>query len=93
MTKIDKKGKDIKKSDRDYFKDYWTKPNYIFLIISTVVLILGYVLMMNGSWDSFLSMSVSPVVLILAYVILIPAAILFKIPQKIKNKADVPGKD
>jgi hypothetical protein len=49
--------------------------------------------MMDGSWDSTLSMSVSPVVLLIAYLILIPLSIFFKIPSKIKEKLSAPSKD
>ena len=93
MSKIHKNVKDQKKVSGSHFKDYWQKQNYFFLILGLVVLIIGYYFMMNGSWDSTLSISVSPVILLIAYLILIPLAIFFKYPTKIKEKLSVPSKD
>ena len=56
------------------------------------VLVIGYILMMQGSWDSTLSLSVSPVVLLLVYLVLIPVSIFFRKPAK-KETANVPGKN
>lgn len=93
MSKIHKNIKDQKRVIRVYFKDYWKKSNYVFLGISILVLIIGYYFMMDGSWDSTLSMSISPVVLLIAYLILIPLSIFFKFPSKIKEKLSAPSKD
>lgn len=93
MSKIQKNLKDPKKVSGAQFKDYWQKQNYFFLIFSLVFLIIGYYFMMQGSWDSTLSMSISPIILLIAYLILIPLAIFFKFPTKIKEKFNVPSKD
>jgi uncharacterized membrane protein YesL len=93
MSKIQKSIKDSKKVSGSHFKDYWQRQNYYFLLISFIFLVIGYYFMMDGSWDSTLSMSISPVVLLIAYLILIPLAIFFKFPTKIKEKLNVPSKD
>ena len=93
MSKIQKSIKDQKKVSGSHFKDYWQKQNYFFLIFSMVFLIIGYYFMMDGSWDSTLSMSISPIVLLIAYLILIPLAIFFKFPARIKEKLNVLSKD
>ncbi|MFA7228136.1 MAG: hypothetical protein WC061_03795 [Melioribacteraceae bacterium] len=93
MSKIVKGLKEPKKTEKSHFRDYWETPNYIFLILSMIVLVIGYYLMMDGSWDSTMSMSVSPVILLIVYLVLIPVTIFFKIPSKIKQKLNVPGKD
>lgn len=93
MSKIQKNIKDVKKVSGSHFKDYWQKLNYLFLVFSLVFLIVGYYFMMDGSWDSVLSMSISPIVLLVAYLILIPLAIFFKFPNKIKEKLNVPSKN
>lgn len=93
MSKIQKNVKEVKKVSGSHFKDYWQKQNYIFLILSLIFLIIGYYFMMDGSWDSTLSMSISPVILLIAYLILIPLAIFFKFPTRIKEKFNVPSKD
>ncbi len=51
------------------------KINYLLLIISAVLLIVGYVIM------SFQEITISPLILILVYVIIIPIAILLP-PRK-----------
>ena len=78
MLKTQKNIKDQKKITKSPFNDYWQRQNYLFLILSVIVLIIGYVFMMNGAWDSLLSMSVSPIILLVAYLILIPLAIFLK---------------
>ena len=93
MSKIQKSIKVQKKTAGSPFKDYWQKQNYYFLIISFIFLLIGYYLMTEGSWDSTVSMSVSPIVLLIAYLVLIPLAIFFKLPSKIKEKMNVPGQD
>lgn len=86
MSKVQKNLKDQKKITKSPFNDYWHKLNYSFLILSLVVLIIGYYFMMNGAWDSTLSMSVSPVILLIVYLILIPLAIFLKPSSKIKGE-------
>ncbi|MCB5270958.1 MAG: DUF3098 domain-containing protein [Candidatus Cloacimonetes bacterium] len=51
------------------------KANYLILIISALVLILGYVIM------SFNEITISPIILMIAYVIIIPFALLWH-PKK-----------
>jgi membrane protein YdbS with pleckstrin-like domain len=86
MSKAQKNLKDQKKVTKSPFNDYWHKLNYSFLILSLVVLIIGYYFMMNGAWDSTLSMSVSPVILLVVYLILIPLAIFLKPSSRMKEE-------
>lgn len=51
------------------------KANYILLIVSAIVLILGYVIM------SLNEITISPLLLMLAYTIIIPFALLWH-PKK-----------
>ncbi|MCB5252038.1 MAG: hypothetical protein RBR69_10350 [Candidatus Cloacimonadaceae bacterium] len=51
------------------------KANYILLIVSAVVLILGYVIM------SLNEITISPIILMIAYTIIIPFALLWH-PKK-----------
>ena len=51
------------------------KANYLILIVSAIVLILGYVIM------SFNEITISPIILMIAYVIIIPFALLWH-PKK-----------
>ncbi len=86
MSKAQKNPKDQKKNTKSPFNDYWHKMNYSFLIISLVVLIIGYYFMMNGAWNSTLSTSVSPIILLIVYLILIPLAIFLKPSSKKKEE-------
>jgi len=52
------------------------KANYGLLIISAIILILGYVIM------SFNEITISPILLAAAYVIIIPIALLWRPAQK-----------
>ncbi|MDD4277100.1 MAG: hypothetical protein PHT37_04330 [Candidatus Cloacimonetes bacterium] len=51
------------------------KANYLILIVSALVLILGYVIM------SFNEITTSPILLMIAYTIIIPFALLWQ-PKK-----------
>ncbi len=89
MAKVKQKSKDVKKKLGSPFKDYWTKENYLILSVGFVFLIIGYILMAQGPWDSTLSVSISPVVLLIAYLIIIPSAILFRKKRKENKEANV----
>lgn len=51
------------------------KANYLILIVSAIVLILGYVIM------SLNEITISPIILMIAYTIIIPFALLWH-PKK-----------
>ncbi len=52
------------------------KQNYLIFAMGVGVIILGYLAMMQGPHDSFLSLKLSPILLVLGYCVLIPIAIL-----------------
>lgn len=60
------------------FNVYWEKTNYFILFAGIAVLILGYIFMSMGPWNSFTSLDISPVLLIIGYVVILPLAILYK---------------
>ncbi|MGD1006594.1 MAG: hypothetical protein ABR980_05120 [Ignavibacteriaceae bacterium] len=68
------------------FNIYWKKKNFAFLFIGLIVIIIGFVLMSLGSWDSFPSLFISPVVLVIGYLIILPASILFTDKKEVENK-------
>jgi len=51
------------------------KINYRLLIISLIILVLGYLIM------SFNEITISPILLVIAYLVIIPIALLWK-PRK-----------
>ncbi|MDX1700861.1 MAG: hypothetical protein R3250_09600 [Melioribacteraceae bacterium] len=80
-----KRKKQIKKQSP--FKNYWNKQNYILLGVGVGIIILGFIFMAQGPWDSTASLSLSPIILLIAYIIVFPLSILYK------NKKNPPTKD
>ena len=60
------------------FKIYWTKKNYLLLILGFVVLILGFYVMSIGEWNSTASLVFSPIILIIAYLLIFPGSIFYE---------------
>jgi len=52
--------------------------NYKIFFVGIAAIILGYVAMMQGPHDSFLSLHLSPILLVIGYCVLIPLAILLR---------------
>lgn len=88
MAKAVKK-KNIRKTKRTFsspFNIYWTKKNYLLLALGIAVIVIGYIFMSMGSWNSFPSLFISPVLLIIGYLIILPASILYKSKKEEENK-------
>ena len=58
----------------------WTfdKTNYILFAIGVFLIITGYIVMANGTVNSFQSLTLAPILLFLGYIILIPAALIYR---------------
>lgn len=52
--------------------------NYLLFGAGLLVLVLGYVALSWGHWDSWMSLNVGPVLLVLGYCVIFPAAILYR---------------
>lgn len=63
------------------------RENYLFFLGGVGVLILGFIFLSIGPWDSFWSLTLAPILLIIGYIILIPLSILYKK----KKGGDNPG--
>jgi hypothetical protein len=60
-------------------RDSWNifdRLNYRYFMAGIGVIILGYIAMMQGPWNSFLSLHLAPMLLLVGYCVLIPIAIL-----------------
>ena len=79
-----KSSKQVKKKSVSPFNIYWEKKNYIFLFAGILVLILGYILMSDGKWNSTSALLISPIVLGIAYLVIFPLSIF----SAKKNKND-----
>ena len=77
-----------KKSISSPFNIYWDKKNYLILALGIAVIIIGYVFMSMGSWNSFPSLFISPILLIIGYIIILPASILYMKKKEEVNKED-----
>lgn len=55
-----------------------SRENYMIIGIALVVIIAGYVALMEGSVEGFLPLVLAPILLVLGYCVLIPFGILFK---------------
>ena len=91
MSKEKRYIKESKKIFLSPFKDFWKKRNYLLIGAGLITLIVGYILMAQGEWDSFISLSISPIILLVGYLIIIPLAIFFKLPKSGKKETDVPS--
>ena len=52
--------------------------NYVVFGVGILIIIFGYILMMNGETDSFQSTKLAPFILTIGYIVIIPCAILCK---------------
>lgn len=78
MSKIKSKSKKQTQTVTSPFKNYWSKNNYILLVLGVGIIIVGFILMAQSPWDNPVSLSVSPIVLLVAYIIVLPLSILYK---------------
>lgn len=76
MSKPLQKTKKIKGNDVPALP--FTKINYLLFFAGVITLIVGYITLSIGPWDSFMSLTLSPILLVLAYCVLIPVAILYR---------------
>ena len=54
------------------------KTNYLLFGAGLLVLVLGYVALSWGEWDSWMSLNIGPILLVLGYCVIFPAAILYR---------------
>lgn len=88
MAKTRKSIRSQKKKALSPFKDYWSKENYYLIGLGFLILIIGFILMAQGSWNNPLSLTISPIVLLIAYLIVFPIAILYR-KKKHNNNQNV----
>jgi len=77
MANVEKKkhrGRRGKKAAALPFK----RENYRLFGIGILIIVLGYVALSRGPWDSFWSLTLAPILLVLGYCVIIPVAILYR---------------
>ena len=57
------------------------RENYRIMGVGIVVIIAGYIAMLQDSIEGFLPLVVSPILLVVGYCVLIPLGILYRKPQ------------
>jgi len=55
-----------------------TRQNYTIMGIGVIVIVAGYLAMLQGSVEGFLPLVVSPILLVIGYCVIIPLGILYK---------------
>lgn len=58
------------------------RQNYVILGVGLLVIIAGYLAMMEGSVEGFLPLVVAPILLVIGYCIVIPFGILYRNREK-----------
>ena len=54
------------------------KMNYVLFLSGLAVIIIGYLCLAKGPWDSFFSLTLAPILLVLGYCVIVPVAILYR---------------
>ncbi len=88
MAKRIKRNKKALKKQESPFKDYWGKMNFNILFVGIGLLIIGFYLMAQPPYDSFLSLTLSPIVLVIAYFVVIPLSIFYKKKSQLEEKKE-----
>ena len=84
-----KSSKQAKKNWVSPFNIYWEKKNYILLFAGIIVLIIGYLVMSDGKWNSTSALVFSPIILGIAYLLIFPLSIFSsRKNQNSDNKAE-----
>lgn len=84
-----KSSKQAKKNWVSPFNIYWEKKNYILLFAGIIVLIIGYLVMSDGKWNSTSALVFSPIILGIAYLLIFPLSIFSsRKNQNSENKAE-----
>ena len=84
-----KSSKQAKKNWASPFNIYWEKKNYILLFAGIIVLIIGYLVMSDGKWNSTSALVFSPIILGIAYLLIFPLSIFSsRKNQNSENKAE-----
>jgi general stress protein CsbA len=62
--------------------------NYIIFGIGIFLIIIGYLALSKGPWDSFWSLTLAPILLVIGYCVAIPLAILYRKKKQENTQAE-----
>ncbi len=74
MGKNRYKGKQTKESRTLYLKS----GNYLLFGLGLVLIIIGFITLSKGPWNSISSLTFAPILLVIGYLIVVPFAILYR---------------
>jgi len=57
----------------------FSRGNFQIFGIGLLVIVIGYIFLLQGPWDSFWSRTLAPIVLLIGYCVLIPLSILYNL--------------
>lgn len=60
----------------------YTKINFRLFGLGMIFLVLGYISLSMGPWDSIWSLTIAPILLVLGYVVILPIAFLYQERKK-----------
>ena len=55
-----------------------TNKNYLIFGIGILVIILGYIFLARGPWNSTSSLTIAPILLVIGYAVIVPLPIMFR---------------
>lgn len=82
MAKVRKNIKPVRSTFTSPFNIYWTKQNFLFLVLGILTIIVGFYLMSLGNWDNPLSLVASPILLAIGYFVLLPLSVFYRKKEK-----------
>ena len=56
----------------------FNRTNYIIFFIGIFFIVFGYIIMANGTVNSFQSLTLAPIMLFLGYIIFIPVGLIYR---------------
>ena len=62
------------------------RENYLLFFTGLFVLIVGYIFLAQGPWDSFWSRTLAPIILVIGYCVVIPIALFYEKKQDKEKK-------
>jgi general stress protein CsbA len=66
----------------------FSSENYIIFGIGIFLIIIGYLALSKGPWDSFWSLTLAPILLVIGYCVAIPLAILYRKKKQENTQAE-----
>ena len=69
-----------KNTDKIQLIERWSfnRTNYIIFFIGIFFIVFGYIIMANGTVNSFQSLTLAPIMLFLGYIIFIPVGLIYR---------------